>query len=166
MMMMSRAAAAAVILIITTTTGACVHAQNSRQDFLDGHNAARSEVGVGPMTWDDTVAAFAENYVGGRLGDCQLVHSQQQYGENLAAGGGEGFDFTGKDAVGLWVDEKKNYDHVSNTCAEGQVCGHYTQVVWRDSVRLGCARAQCANGQWFVSCNYDPPGNVQGQSPY
>ncbi|CAN0908935.1 Basic form of pathogenesis-related protein 1 [Linum grandiflorum] len=35
-----------------------------------------------------------------------------------------------------------------------------------NSVRLGCARAQCSNGWWFVTCNYDPPGNYIGQRPY
>ncbi|CAH1441527.1 unnamed protein product [Lactuca virosa] len=60
-------------------------AQNSPQDFVDAHNQARAQVGVGPMTWDSNVAGFAENYANQRRGDCQLVHSQNSpYGENLA----------------------------------------------------------------------------------
>jgi len=34
-------------------------AQDSRQDFIDEQIAARAEVGVGPMTWSRTVAAYA-----------------------------------------------------------------------------------------------------------
>ncbi|KAK2998900.1 hypothetical protein RJ639_023346, partial [Escallonia herrerae] len=45
----------------------------------------------------------------------------------------------------------------------GQMCGHYTQVVWRNSVRLGCARVQSNSGWWFIACNYDPPGNYIAQ---
>ncbi|XP_059653086.1 pathogenesis-related leaf protein 6-like [Cornus florida] len=138
-------------------------AQNTRQDYLDAHNAARAAVGVGPMTWDDKVAAFAQNYANQRIGDCNMVHSTNRpYGENLAAGSG---DFTGRAAVNMWVGEKANYNHNSNSCVGGE-CLHYTQVVWRNSVRLGCARVKCNNGWWFVSCNYDPPGNYVGQRPY
>ncbi|KAJ0561285.1 putative CAP domain-containing protein [Helianthus annuus] len=48
--------------------------------------------------------------------------------------------FTGTAAVHLWVAEKSYYDYTTNTCASGHVCRHYTQVVWRNSVQLGCAR--------------------------
>ncbi|KAL5790300.1 hypothetical protein ACOSQ2_005188 [Xanthoceras sorbifolium] len=58
------------------------HAQDSPQDYLDAHNAARSQVGVGPVTWDDQVAAYAQNYANQRISDCSLVHSDGSYGEN------------------------------------------------------------------------------------
>ena len=61
----------------------------------------------------------------------------------------------------MWVDEKQYCHHESNTCDEGKVCGHYTQVFGR----LGCARVQCNNRGYVVSCNYDPPGNFIGQTP-
>ncbi|XP_057495385.1 basic form of pathogenesis-related protein 1-like [Actinidia eriantha] len=138
------------------------HAQNSPQDYLNAHNAARAEVGVGAMTWDNTVAAYAQNYANSRINDCNLVHSSGPYGENIAKGSGS---FTGTAAVNLWVAEKPNYDINSNSCVGGE-CLHYTQVVWRNSVRLGCARVQCTNGWWFVTCNYDPPGNFIGQRPF
>ena len=138
------------------------HAQNSQQDYLDVHNAARADVGVEPMTWDDNVAAYARDYASQRSGDCNMVHSNGPYGENLAMGSG---DFTATDAANLWVGEKSNYDYNSNSCVGGE-CGHYTQVVWRNSVSLGCARVQCNNGWWFVSCNYSPQGNIIGQHPY
>ncbi|KAK9080140.1 hypothetical protein SSX86_001815 [Deinandra increscens subsp. villosa] len=117
------------------------------------------------MVWDANVAAYAQNYANERRGDCNLVHSSGgPYGENLAKGSG---DFTGTAAVNSWVGEKASYDHNSNTCAQGAVCGHYTQVVWRNSVKLGCARVQCTNnGWWFVICSYSPRGNYVGQSPY
>ena len=139
------------------------HAQNSPQDFLNAHNTARAAVGVGPMTWDNTVAAYAQNYANQRIRDCKLVHSGGRYGENIAWGSA---DLSGTAAVRMWVDEKANYDYASNTCAPGKVCGHYTQVVWRNSVRLGCAKVRCNNGGTFIGCNYDPPGNFNGQKPY
>ncbi|XP_061958512.1 basic form of pathogenesis-related protein 1-like [Populus nigra] len=138
------------------------HAQNSQQDYLNAHNAARSQVTVANIIWDNTVAAYALNYANSRISNCDLVHSNGPYGENLAKGSGS---FTGAAAVNLWVAEKPYYDYASNSCVGGQ-CLHYTQVVWRNSVRVGCARVKRTNGWWFVSCNYDPPGNYIGERPY
>ncbi|XP_017970641.1 PREDICTED: pathogenesis-related protein 1 [Theobroma cacao] len=139
------------------------HAQDTPEDFLDAHNTARAAVGVGPMTWNDTVAAYAQDYANERIGDCNLEHSTGPYGENLAISSG---DLSGTQAVRLWVDEKVYYDYDTNTCATDRVCGHYTQVVWRNSVRLGCAKVRCSNGGTFIGCNYDPPGNFGGEKPY
>ncbi|BAT86961.1 hypothetical protein LR48_Vigan09g255500 [Vigna angularis] len=140
------------------------YAQDSQADYLNEHNAARSDVGVANIVWDDTVAAFAQNYANQRIGDCNLIHSggDGKYGENLAGSSG---DLSGKDAVKMWVDEKSNYDYNSNSCVGGE-CGHYTQVVWRNSVRVGCAKVRCNNGGTFIGCNYDPPGNYVDQRPY
>ncbi|GMP38674.1 hypothetical protein CsSME_00009830 [Camellia sinensis var. sinensis] len=126
------------------------YAQNSQQDYLNAHNAARAQVGVGPMTWDNNVATYAQRYASSRMGDCNLVHSGGPYGENLAEGNGS---FTGTAGVNLWVGEKPYYDYNSNSCVGRKECRHYTQV---------CTN----NGWWFVICSYDPPGNYIGQRPY
>uniref|UniRef100_A0A6N2MBU6 SCP domain-containing protein n=1 Tax=Salix viminalis TaxID=40686 RepID=A0A6N2MBU6_SALVM len=110
------------------------------------------------MIWDNTVAAFARSYINGLSGSCRMVHSGGPYGENLAWGSP---DLAGTAAVKMWVDERANYDYNSNSCVGGE-CLHYTQVVWRNSVRLGCAKVRCNNGGTIISCNYDPPGNYNG----
>ncbi|XP_059313863.1 basic form of pathogenesis-related protein 1-like [Lycium ferocissimum] len=153
-------------LVVCFITFAIFHssqAQDSPQDYLNAHNAARRRVGVGPMKWDNRVAAFAQNYANKRIGDCRMQHSGGPYGENLAAAFPQ---LHAAGAVKMWVDEKQWYNYNSNTCQAGKVCGHYTQVVWRNSVRLGCARVRCNNGWYFITCNYDPPGNWRGQRPY
>ncbi|KAM3291379.1 basic form of pathogeneis-related protein 1 [Capsicum chacoense] len=155
-----------IALIVCFITFAIFHstqAQNSPQDYLNAHNAARRQVGVGPMTWDNRLAAFAQNYANQRIGDCRMQHSGGPYGENLAAAFPQ---LNAAGAVKMWVNEKQWYNYNSNSCAPGKVCGHYTQVVWRNSVRLGCARVRCNNGWYFITCNYDPPGNWRGQRPY
>ncbi|XP_071724454.1 basic form of pathogenesis-related protein 1-like [Rutidosis leptorrhynchoides] len=137
-------------------------AQNSPQDIVDAHNVFRAEVGVGPISWNETVAAYAQNYANSRIEDCNMVHSNGPYGENLA----EGYEnMDGAAAVKFWGTEKPNYDHGSNSCVGGE-CLHYTQIVWRDSVHVGCARVKCNNNWMFVICNYHPPGNYIGRSPY
>jgi pathogenesis-related protein 1 len=69
------------------------------------------------------------------------------------------------EVVNLWVGEGRSYNRAANRCAPGAVCGHYTQVVWRSTRRLGCAVAHCADSEIWV-CNYDPPGNYVGHRPY
>ncbi|XP_004230669.1 pathogenesis-related leaf protein 6 [Solanum lycopersicum] len=139
-------------------------AQNSQTDYLNTHNSARSQVGVGAITWNTTLENYAQNYANQRISDCNLVHSNGPYGENIAKGSGS--FMTGTAAVNLWVGEKPYYDYNSNSCTGGKECRHYTQVVWKNSIQLGCARVQCTNGWWFVTCNYNPPGNYIGQRPY
>ncbi|KAJ8769063.1 hypothetical protein K2173_024059 [Erythroxylum novogranatense] len=140
-----------------------VHAQDTPEDFVQAHNAARAQVGVGPVIWDDTVAAYAQDYANKRAGDCGLVHSGGPYGENIAMSGG---DLSGTEAVKLWVDEKPYYDYDSNSCTNGQQCLHYTQVVWNNTFSVGCGKVRCSNGGTFITCNYDPYGNIIGERPY
>lgn len=137
-------------------------AQNSPQDFLEVHNQAREEVGVEPLSWNHTLEAYAQNYANERIHDCDLEHSMGPFGENLAEGYGE---MKGSDAVKFWLTEKPNYDSYSNSCVNDE-CLHYTQIVWRDSVHLGCGKSKCNNGWVFVICSYSPPGNVEGERPY
>ena len=94
-------------------------------------------------------------------------------GENIAANAPAG-GWSLQGVVAAWAGEAKDYDYASNTCASGKVCGHYTQLVWRDTLRVGCAHSVCTTnspfpGQtnWdFWVCDYEPPGNFIGQKPY
>ncbi|KAJ6759314.1 hypothetical protein OIU74_025899 [Salix koriyanagi] len=55
----------------------------------------------------------------------------------------------------------------SNGTLWDEECGHYTQIVWRETKRIGCARVDCFGGRGvFMTCNYDPPGNYIGEKPY
>ncbi|KAF9598616.1 hypothetical protein IFM89_028285 [Coptis chinensis] len=145
-----------------THNGPVSQTPDTEQEFLKAHNAARALVGVAPMTWDNTVAATAQNYANKMAATCNMVHSTGPYGENLAKSTGV---LTAAEAVTLWVNEKQFYNVQANSCNGGQ-CLHYTQVIWRKSVRLGCARESCSNGGTFIVCNYDPPGNYIGQNPF
>ncbi|MBW0577664.1 hypothetical protein O181_117379, partial [Austropuccinia psidii MF-1] len=50
---------------------------------------------------------------------------------------------------------------------------HFTQVVWKDTLRLGCWRKMCPTvrhapdmkNAYYWICRYDPPGNVEGEYP-
>jgi len=160
----------AVLLVsLAMAAATAVHpsyAQNSPQDYLTPHNNARAAVGVGPVTWSTKLQQFAESYAAQRAGDCRLQHSGGPYGENIFWGSA-GADWKAADAVRSWVDEKQWYNYATNSCASGKVCGHYTQVVWRASTSIGCARVVCRDNRGvFIICNYEPRGNIVGQKPY
>lgn len=128
--------------------------------FLNAHNAVRAGVGVRPLSWRADLAAYARRYAELRRADCDLLHSAGPYGENIFEGSG------GYSAVADWAAEWQHYHYAENRCDAGWECGHYTQMVWADSLFVGCAQVTCDCGDVFVICNYDPPGNVDGQRPY
>ncbi|XP_061349915.1 pathogenesis-related protein PR-1-like [Gastrolobium bilobum] len=133
--------------------------------FLIPHNAARSKVRVPPLVWSAKLTRYAQWYANQRSNDCALEHSNGRYGENLFWGGGAGW--TPAQAVKLWAEEEQYYDYNLNSCDEGQMCGHYTQIVWNNTRKVGCASVACSGDQGtFITCNYHPPGNYIGERPY
>ena len=69
--------------------------------------------------------------------------------------------------IDAWCDEVKYYHYKTNTCEPRQMCGHYTQIVWHSTTRVGCGAAVSNDGmEYFISCNYGPAGNIIGQKPY
>ncbi|WOG88643.1 hypothetical protein DCAR_0207878 [Daucus carota subsp. sativus] len=135
-------------------------------EFLSLHNTARRDANLPPLVWDTKLEQYAKQYAVQRGNtDCaELIHSHGPYGENIFWGGGP--EWRPKDAVEQWMHEEKFYDPDANDCKDGQMCGHYTQIVWRDSCRLGCALQRCKNNDTFVVCSYDPPGNYVGEKPF
>ncbi|KAJ4792697.1 hypothetical protein LUZ62_043943 [Rhynchospora pubera] len=134
-----------------------------RISFLAQHNLARKQLGIPSLVWDEAVANYSRKYAALRQSDCKLIHSHGDYGENLFWGSGD--CWTVNQIVQAWFIEMKDYDYPTNTCRK--VCGHYTQIVWRNTKRLGCAVVICDDDQGtFAICNYDPPGNYVGMWPY
>jgi pathogenesis-related protein 1 len=155
-------------------------AQSQKDQMLAQHNRYRAEVGTPALRWDDTVAASAQAYANRLLPKVQanpgtgLVHDPNTpYGENLYYAWVSGQGATAPDPLGAlssWYKEKTQYDAnpqpVSNPV---QSWGHYSQMVWRTTQRLGCGAASgFQNGKWttVVVCRYDPRGNIRGQKPY
>ena len=66
-----------------------------------------------------------------------------------------------RQVVESFLDEATSYDFEKG---DGNAkTGHFTQVVWRSSKKLGVGAAQSnVSGAWYVVCNYFPPGNVRG----
>jgi len=141
-----------------------------RDEILAQHNLFRAEVGQPPLVWDATLAAGAQEWADAKQADGKFAHSGTNLGENLA--GGEVKDATIRLATGVGVtppdDERANYQSDPQpTGQEKKPVGHYTQIVWSSTTKVGCGFAP-ANKLAFgmVVCRYSPPGNFQGQFPY
>lgn len=65
-------------------------------------------------------------------------------GENLAWVFNSAIDFkTDWDTTApqRWYDEIWDYNFLSGTSVNGKATGHFTQIVWKDSTKLGCGHA-------------------------
>lgn len=121
-------------------------------------------MGEPPLEWDGRLAAYARAWADQRVGDCRLVHSNGPFGENIFWAGQN--NWRARDVVKVWADEDKFYNVRANTCQPQHMCGHYTQIVWRDSTKVGCAHVDCSNGGVYAICVYNPPGNYEGENPF
>lgn len=146
----------------STPTVESTSGDSFESDALTGHNNARALHGASPLTWSDDLASAAASWVV----NCVFEHSQGKvgpYGENLFAGTGN-YGIT--DAINDWMAEASDYNPNSPTFS------HFTQVVWKSTTQLGCAVHTCAPGtifdasygtSQFIACEYNPPGNVEGE---
>ena len=133
---------------------------------LAAHNKWRAKVNVSALTWSSSAANVAQAWANDlQSRGCTMEHNPNRgnYGENIYWS--QGFSPTPTDVVEAWASEIQDYDYATNSCSQGKMCGHYTQVVWRDTKEVGCGKASCGDQQVWV-CNYSPPGNFVGQKPY
>lgn len=146
--------------------------------ILSAHNEWRAKVGVADLAYAAPLAASAEAWAN-HLKDtnaCKMRHSEAQgkYGENLYWGSARQWSdgrievqpVTAEQVIDGWGSEAVNYDYASNRCASNETCGHYTQMVWRATTMVGCARAICDALEQVWVCQYSPPGNWRGEKPY
>jgi uncharacterized protein YkwD len=153
---------------------------SEKQAIVSAHNQKRA--GVNPsaqnmktMVWDAALASSAQAYANkcistaGTLMDHNADRSKgfsYYVGENIYAT--QASVANGVDAVNLWYNEVTDYNYDTNTCAQGKICGHYTQLVWATSNKVGCGRASCPNIKYpnTIVCDYGPGGNTNGAKPY
>ena len=138
------------------------------------HNNWRSKVGAPKLKWSEELANTAQSWANTlKNNNCGFYHSHNGYGENLykasptlwSDGRREIQTKTPKDVTDSWGNEVKHYDYNKNRCSGG-VCGHYTQVVWKETKKVGCAMSICNDNSQIWVCSYYPAGNVEGKKPY
>lgn len=154
-------------------------AEIDRTAMVAAHNAWRARLGVGDLAWSAELETSAQAWADQlrQTNQCRMQHSRPEgrYGENLfwasalrwSDGRRELAAVTARKVVDSWGSEQRDYHYANNSCKPGRMCGHYTQLVWRDTTHVGCAVAVCPDSQDQVwVCQYQPAGNWVGRKPY
>ena len=139
-----------------------------RDAMMSAHNQARRQYGVGPLAWDEGLARDARLYAQQLARTGRFEHDPQRgrstkQGENLWTGTRTAYSYA--DMIGHLIGERRYYrpgrfPAVSRTGDWSHV-GHYTQIIWPTSQRVGCATASNRANDYLV-CRYWPAGNVVG----
>ncbi|XP_061495699.1 GLIPR1-like protein 1 [Rhineura floridana] len=149
--------------------------------YLDAHNNYRC--GVQPtasnmlyMTFDLALARIARAWGQKCIfahNPNTKVHPEPKFrpcGENIWKGSASSQPFNVAGPISAFYNEVKYYTLSTHQCTK--VCGHYTQVVWSASYKVGCAVVFCSRMKdggrnvLLLVCNYAPAGNYVGVRPY
>ncbi|KAH7702472.1 venom allergen-like protein vap-2, partial [Aphelenchoides avenae] len=158
-----------------------------RATVLDAHNNYRQSVASGnapnkdgtklpqaadmnKLVYDTGIEAIAQKWAA----NCKFDHSsaaeRNNTGENLyMAGGKQDLAAALKGASDLWWGELAEYGvntTLTLTMEEfNRGIGHWSQMAWAKTTRIGCGVQQCSIGT-IVVCNYAPSGNYLNQKIY
>ena len=128
-------------------------------------NLYRTKNQAPPIIWDNSIAAFSQEWSHHLDASNVFVHSNTQtFGENLAFYQGYGTDKMTllRKAVDNWYNEIAFYDFKNPGFSEST--GHFTCLVWKSSVLFGMGiTINPETTAAVVVLNTSPPGNVIGQ---
>nr|AAC35986.1 secreted protein ASP-2 precursor [Ancylostoma caninum] len=159
----------------------------ARQKFLDVHNSYRSMVAKGQakdaisgnapkaakmkkMIYDCNVESTAMQ----NAKKCVFAHSHRKgVGENIWMSTARQMDKAqaAQQASDGWFSELAKYGVgqenklTTQLWNRGVMIGHYTQMVWQESYKLGCYVEWCSSMTYGV-CQYSPQGNMMNSLIY
>lgn len=129
-----------------------------KDQCLKWHNMYREKHQVDPVTWDDTLTSGAQSWADYLAQNNLFKHaSGLQVGENLYLSGSPSPEEPCTSATQAFYGEVKDYDF--NKPGFSMETGHFTQVVWKDSKKIGAAQQIRGDGRLVVVIRYSPAGN-------
>ncbi len=149
------------------------HPSGFSKEVQNAHNLYRLEAGVPLLSWSPKLAANAQRWANKLAKTGRMRHSslrgRQHNGENIAWYGISA-NLTPTDYVNMWASEKKYFvpgipfSNKSAKTGNWSDVSHYSQIIWRQTTKVGCGMAMGKRYKIFV-CRYNPMGNKLGQMP-
>jgi len=168
--------------------------------IVDKHNELRRRIANGEddissmpkagnmmeLEWDDEVAKIAQGWANQCYYDhdkCRITSDgcYDSVGQNIAVQGSTkaNADADWAGAIQMWYDEVKDYDPAwaeifTSPGKNGGVIGHFTQVVWANTNKIGCGYIEFYGSQplgknyynRYYVCNYAIGGNFSNKPVY
>lgn len=138
-----------------------------QEKVINTHNALRRLHGAPDLVWDEQLAADALE----GASECAFQHNLVGTNSGQNIGLGHEAEDVDKFIQGMYDNEIGKYEGQEGTEAGFSTStGHYTQIVWKGTKRVGCSTKQCSGvagagsgmAPVLTFCNYDPPGNMAG----
>lgn len=147
--------------------------RTDNEKALEIHNLERASLGLNGLEWSNKLERDAQKYADYLAKKEKFRHSNQldklNQGENLFKLEG---DFTLKDYLSeasfSWLSEKKDYVYakIGDNKNIFSKIGHYTQMIWHNTTKIGIAYSKSKLGNVYVVARYYPSGNLDGEYPY
>ena len=135
---------------------------NFQNDCLYMTNIYRRVLGLKPMSFSSAAYNVAQKYANYLAKTNKFEHSHiDGYGENLYRTSGG--SFACHKAMNAFFEEYALYhgEKIGDGNFEGY--GHFTQLIWPDTLQMACAKAVHADKRTqTIVCNYIEPGNMMG----
>ena len=155
------------------------------QKILNIHNELRAKHFNAPLKYSKKLEKSSEKWAK-HLGveeGCKMIHSHNGNGENIFWQSAliykskkstdkkwtitrNSKEVDASTPVKSWYNEIKFYNYDKNICKKDEMCGHYTQVIWKSTKEVGCAAYQCGDKSQVWVCQYHPAGNIIGLKPF
>jgi len=152
---------------------------NRHNDFRSKRNESHQPCAASDMeamVWDDAIAEEAQAWADGCIGD-HAEGAGSQFGENIYVSMPK-TDYDAKElasGVDDWYSEMKDsvwgIDDRKGTSKPGATCGHYWQVIWARSNKVGCGVASCKSSLMvsgvdqgpglLLVCRYQSPASLK-----
>ena len=161
------------------------------RSVLDAHNNERqlySPFGVQPLQWSPELAKIAADWARTQVGAIPPKHNQsksnplapgESIGEGIVWGGLDTGMSVGERLItnGFIAGEKPHYHYELDdgngarrtpgcTTPGTNICGHFLNVIWKNTTHVGCGLAENSKRKGWLVCNYYPAGSLWGQKPY
>lgn len=125
-----------------------------REEITERHNYYRAQHQVGNLVRDSELERIAQEAAEYMIQTDSFYFTSEKYygksiGQNLYYRWGT---LTGNHPVDSWYSKSSSYDYNNPTTSS------FTQLVWKDSQKLGCGYA-CSGKECYICCTYYPPGN-------